>query len=194
VGELRHFALRSGALALSIPLGQGGSYRHTSDDPQTLAALAQACDDDLVATVVPPDGGLLSGLSAGANLALALSNGITPAQAGPLDQALSEALQQAGMAIERVAALHRLLPADLNPLERWTLGWVVPYLRGAQLLVLDRPFMPMNHAQQCQVVALEALFRTRHPRTPVVWLQLSEPIPMPTPALGAQPQERVCLC
>jgi hypothetical protein len=194
VGELSHFALRAGALALSIPLGQGGSYRHASDDPQTLAALAQAFDDDHVATVLPPDGGLLSGLSAGANLALALSNGITPAQAGPLDQALSEALLQAGMPAQRVAALHRLLPADLSPLERWTLGWVVAYLRGAQLLVLDRPFMPMNHAQQHQVLALEAMFRTRHPHTPVVWLHLTEPIPMPAPALGAQPQERVCLC
>ncbi len=174
---------------LAIQLGQGGSYTLSHDDPQLLDELASALEDH--AWVVPPDGGLLSGLSVGANLALALSDGVHAATAQ--DAALQGALQAAGMPPERLARLHRLMPSDLNPLELWTVAWAIALLRKPALLVLDHPMTHLNHAQQRAVLGMVALFQDKHPTCPVLWLHL-KPSLMPMVTQDAPSQEAACLC
>lgn len=178
---------------LAMPWGQGGSYTWSHDDPQLLDALATALEDH--AWVVPPDGGLLSGLSVGANLALALSDGVHAATAQ--DAALQGALQAAGLPPDRLARLHRLMPSDLNPLELWTVAWAIALLRQPKLLVLDHPMTHLNHAQQRSVLAMVALFQDKHPTCPVLWLHL-KPSLMPSSisiaADDATRQEAACLC
>lgn len=172
--------------ALAIELGRGGSYSLSHDDPQWLDELACALEDH--AWVVPPDGGLLSGLSVGANLALALSDGVHAATAQ--DAALQEALLAAGMPPEKLAQLHRCMPSDLNPLELWTVAWAMALLRQPACLVLDHPMTHLNHAQQHAVLGMVALFQDRHPTCPVLWLNLK---PSLSPDLVPS-QEAACLC
>ena len=182
----RRLELHGPGVDLAIQLGQGGSYTLSHDDPQWLDELASALEDH--AWVVPPDGGLLSGLSVGANLALALSDGVHAATAQ--DAALQEALQAAGMPPDKLAHLHRLMPSDLSPLELWTVAWAIALLRQPALLVLDHPMTRMNHAQQRSVLGMVALFQDRHPTCPVLWLNLK---PSLSPDLVPS-QEAACLC
>jgi ABC-type uncharacterized transport system YnjBCD ATPase subunit len=186
--EGRVLELQVAEVDLAIQLGLGGSYTFSHDDPQLLDDLADALEQH--AWVIPPDGGLLSGLSVGANLALALSDGVHSALAQ--DEALQDALQAAGMSAEKLAQLHRLRPSDLNALELWTVAWAIALLRKPTLLVLDQPMTHLNHAQQGAVLAMVALFQRKHPTCAVLWLLLA---PSLSPSLAPSPclEEAACL-
>ena len=187
-GRVLH--LQGPGLDLSIELGLGQSHTWTCDDPQRLDALAAALDDHGL-WVLPSDGGLLSGMSVGANLALALSDGVHRASVGQ-DAALQDALQAAGMSAEKIARLHRLMPNELNALELWTVAWAMAMLRAPELLVLDQALGHLNHAQQSAVLNMVGLFQRTHPHTPVLWLHQA---PSLVPAFGTSqvPEEAACL-
>jgi len=176
-------------LNLAIQLGQGGRETFSHDDPQLLDDLADALEQH--AWVIPPDGGLLSGMSVGANLALALSDGVHTATSAQ-DAALQEVLVAAGMSLDKMARLHRCMPSELNPLELWTVAWAIAMLRAPQLLVLDQPMTHLNQAQQRAVLAMVALFQGKHPTCPVLWLLLS-PSLSPSLAPSLSLEETACL-
>jgi ABC-type glutathione transport system ATPase component len=171
---------------LALVLGQGGSHTVSHDDPLMLDDLADALEHH--GLVIPPHGGLLSGMSVGANLALALSDGKHAATAAH-DAALQEVLLAAGIPLEKMARLHRCMPSDLNPLELWTVAWAIAMLRAPQLLVLDQPMTDLNQAQQRAVLAMVALYQHKHPTCPVLWLLLS-----PSLAPSRFLEEAACLC
>ena len=169
----------------AIALGQGGSHTVSHDDPLLLDDLADALEHH--GLVIPPHGGLLSGMSVGANLALALSDGKHAATAAQ-DAALQEVLLVAGMPLEKMARMHRCMPSDLNSLELWTVAWAIAMMRAPQLLVLDQPMAHLNQAQQRAVLAMVALYQHKHPTCPVLWLLLS---PSLSPSLSLE--EAACL-
>lgn len=152
------------------PIDQGQSHTLLADDPSVLTQLAQAAQDLPGVTVLPSDGGLLSALTVGTNLALALSDEGQLASAS-WDAPLNAALTLAEWPADQLARLHRLIPADLSPFACWTLGWVVAYLRGPQVLVLDQPLAGLGHAQQASVLRLMARYHQRHKHGLVLWLQ-----------------------
>ena len=202
----RHVHIAAGQ-TLTIDLQAGGAHRLVCDDPHTLAALVEALGELPGVSVLPPDGGLLGGVTVGANLALALSDGVRPAPAS-LDEPLTQLLS-AVMPAQRIAQLHRLSVSDLNPLEAWTVGWAIDVLRATknvsmgvgfiadrhatrhELIVLDRPAMHLNHAQQQAMMALVAQHCRDYPQHTLLWLDRAPAI---TPDLPALHTEAGCLC
>lgn len=186
----RHVHIAAGQ-TLTIDLQAGGVHRLVCDDPRTLTALVEALGELPGVSVLPPDGGLLGGMTVGANLALALSDGVRPAPVS-LDEPLTQLLG-AVMPAQRITQLHRLSISDLNPLEAWTVGWAIDVLRVArhELIVLDRPAMHLNHTQQQAMMALVAQHCSDHPQHTLLWLDRAPAI---TPDLPALHTEAACLC
>lgn len=181
---------------LTIDVEAGGVHRLVCDDPRMLAELVEALGELPGVSVLPPDGGLLGGMTVGANLALALSDGVRPAPVS-LDEPLTQLLS-AAMPAQRMAQLHRLSVSDLNPLEAWTVGWVIDVLRAlgrhatrTDLLVLDRPATHLNHTQQQVMMTMVAQHSRAYPQHTLLWLERAADVALDLPHLHT---ETACLC
>jgi ABC-type branched-subunit amino acid transport system ATPase component len=85
---------------------------------------------------------------------------------------LESALRLCGLAPDRIAALGRERPMNLERSERWTLGLARCLLRPPQLLVIDRAFAGMARRQADSLIAVEAAYHRRHPFRPALFIDL----------------------
>lgn len=174
---------QEGQEVLCVPLDRGGRYRMVASDTQTQERWVHALEALPDVAVLSPDGGLLGGMTVGANLSLALAYGREADDEAVRDWegALHQVLQQWGMTPQRIQQCARTLPVNLDRVERWMLGFSRYMLRPPELLVLDRACAGLGHQPLAAVLAIESLYHTYHPFRPTLFVDVDAPGLPPLP-------------
>ena len=171
--EARRLSLSDGsAVRLVLPLDEGGRHRLVAADPATAQRVVEALERCPGVGVLPGDGGLLGAMTVAENFALALRYDADPDDPRAGEGDLGTALQLCGLAAQRIAALGRERPMNLERTERWTLGFARCLLRPPGLLVIDRLSAGLARRQADALVAVEAVYHRRYPFRPVLFIDL----------------------
>lgn len=159
---------------LTIPLDRGGRHRIVAPDAATVQRVVAAFETWPGAGVLPADGGLLGAMSVAENFSLALRYGVDPREdtAGEWQHALERAFRACGLPPERILAIGRERPMNLDPTERWMIGFVRNLLRPPELLVLDRVFGGLSRREAGSLLGLEAVYHDFHPFRPVLFVDI----------------------
>ena len=169
----RRLSLHVGdATLLDIPLDQGGRHRLVAGDGAIARAAVAALEDCHGVGVLPADGGLLGNLTVADNFALVLRYDDDAGDRAAHDRDLDAAFALCGLGPERIAALAREQPMNLERTERWIVGFVRCLLRPPELLVIDRLFAGLTRRQADGLIAVEAAYHLRHPFRPVLFVDL----------------------
>ncbi len=172
VQDRRLSLLADGACRLALPFDQGGRHRLVVADPDAAQRVVAALERCPGVGVLPAGGGLLGANTLADNFALALRYDAEVEDRRNWDQDLDIALRLCGLAPERIAALGRERPMNLDRTERWTLGFARWLLRPPELLVIDRMFAGLARRQAEALIAVEAVYHRRHPFRPVLFVDL----------------------
>jgi len=172
VQDRRLSLLADGSPRLALPLDQGGRHRLVVADADTAQCVVAALEGWPGTGVLPAGGGLLGANTLADNFALALRYDADAEDRRDWDQDLDIALRLCGLTPERIAALGRERPMNLDRTERWTLGFARWLLRPPELLVIDRMFAGLARRQAETLVAVEAVYHRRHPFRPVLFVDL----------------------
>lgn len=157
---------------LAIALDQGGRHRLIAGDGAIARDAVAALEDCPGVSILPASGGLLGNLTVADNFALLLRYDTDTSDRSARDQDLDAALQLCGLTQERIAILARQQPMNLEPGERWKVGFVRYLLRPPELLVIDRLFAGLTRRQANGLIAVEAVYHARHPFRPVLFVDL----------------------
>lgn len=157
---------------LSIPLDQGGRHRLVAGDGAIARDAVAALEGCPAVSVLPASGGLLGNLTVADNFALLLRYGTDTGDRRARDADLDAALQLCGLKPERIDLLARQQPMNLEPGERWKVGFVRYLLQPPELLVIDRLFAGLTRRQANGLIAVEAIYHARHPFRPVLFVDL----------------------
>lgn len=172
VQDRRLSLLVDGACRLALPFDQGGRHRLVVADPDAAQRIVAALERCPGVGVLPAGGGLLGANTLADNFALALRYDAEADDRRDWDQDLDIALRLCGLAPERIAALGRERPMNLDRTERWPLGFARWLLRPPELLVIDRMFAGLARRQAEALIAVEAVYHRRHPFRPVLFVDL----------------------
>jgi len=170
--EDRRLSLLAGEAVLwALPLDAGGRHRLVVGDDALAQQAVDALEDCVGVGVLPASGGFLGALTVAGNFALALRYGdVGDAKAQGED--MDAAFRLCGLTPQRVAALAREQPMNLERSERWTLGFARWLLQPPDLLLIDRLFAGLTRRQADGLIALEAVYHARHPFRPVLFIDL----------------------
>jgi len=161
-----------GELRLALPLDEGGRHRLVVGDPTTARLALDALERCTGVGVLPSGGGLLGAMTVAENFTLALRYDEDPDDRRDWERDLEAALELCGLPAQRIAALGRQQPMNLERTERWILGFARCLLRPPELLVIDRLFAGLTRRQATALIAVEALYHQRHPFRPVLFVDL----------------------
>lgn len=163
-----------GGPLLSLPLDQGGRYRMVAPDVAQLEQVLLALEAVPGVSVLPAEGGLLGAMTVSANLSLALRYGVEADDAAlrNWEYVLQQAFRLCGLSEDRIRAIGREQPMNLDRIERWLIGYVRYLLQPSELLVLDRIFAGLSRRQAEAVIALESVYHEFHPFRPTLFVDL----------------------
>ena len=171
--EGRRLSLSDGrGVRLVLPLDEGGRHRLVVADSATAQQVIEALERCRGVGVLADNGGLLGAMTVAENFALALRYDGDPADPRDWEWELETALQLCGLRPQRVAALGRERPMNLERTERWAVGFARCLLRPPELLVIDRLFAGLARRQADALIAVEAAYHQRHPFRPVLFVDL----------------------
>ncbi len=168
------------ALRVSLPLDEGGRHRLVVADGASAGHVVAALECCPGVGVLPDDGGLLGAMTVAENFTLALRYDADPDD-DPRDweRDLETALRLCGLSPDRIAMLGRERPMNLERIERWIVGFARCLLRPPELLVIDRIFAGLARRQADTLIAVEAIYHSRHPFRPTLFIDLdSHELPM----------------
>ena len=162
----------NGELCLTLPLDEGGRHRLVVADPASAQVVVAALEDCPGVGVLPAGGGLLGAMTVAENFTLALRYDDDPDDPRDWERDLETALELCGLPAERIAALGRQQPMNLERTERWTIGFARCLLRPPELLVIDRLFAGLTRREANALIAVEAVYHQRYPFRPVLFVDL----------------------
>jgi ABC-type branched-subunit amino acid transport system ATPase component len=172
VSKRRLTLLEGDCPRLALPLDAGGRHRMVVGDGDIARQVVRALEACPGVGVLPANGGLLGNLTVAANFALVLRYDDEREGRSERDRDLAAAFELCGLTPERVAALAREQPMNLERSERWKVGFVRCLLRPPELLVIDRLFAGLTRRQADGLIAVEAIYHARHPFRPVLFVDL----------------------
>jgi ABC-type molybdate transport system ATPase subunit len=155
-----------------LPLDAGGRHRIVAGDGGIAQQVVDALENLPGVSVLPAGGGLIGNMTVAGNFALFLRYDDETVERTARDQDLDAAFQLAGLGPDRVAALAREQPMNLERTERWKIAFVRCLLHPPELLVIDRLFAGLTRRQADGLIATEAIYHERHPFRPVLFVDL----------------------
>jgi ABC-type branched-subunit amino acid transport system ATPase component len=159
---------------LVLSLDAGGRHRLVVADSSSAQRAVAALERCPAVAVLPASGGLLGAMTVAENFALALryDADADADEAADRERGLEAALLLCGLPVQRIVALGRERPMNLERSERWTVGFARCLLRPPELLVIDRLFAGLARRQAEALIAVEAVYHLRHPFRPVLFVDL----------------------
>ena len=157
---------------LVLSLDAGGRHRLVVADSSTAQQGVAALERCPAVGVLPDSGGLLGAMTVAENFALALRYDAEADDPRERESDLETALLLCGLPAQRIAALGRERPMNLERSERWTVGFARCLLRPPELLVIDRLCVGLARRQADALIAVEAVYHRRHPFRPVLFVDL----------------------
>ena len=169
----------SGA-SCEIELGRGLTYAVTVGTPRELDGLLEQLLHVSASQVADSVGGLINDINILENIALpALYHGF--GRVSGIEREIIKAFGECGLDNAQAEALFRNLPGEIRPFEKRLAGFVRSLIARPELLVYGRFFEGLSWEEMERAVALNAVFRNRHPEGTAVYLMLRD---MP----GLEPQ------